>query len=293
LIKLAKKIVLGTAQFGLDYGINNKIGRISDVELKEIFSLCIENEIEYFDTAYSYGDSEDRIGKYSKGNKCKFNIISKLPACKPEEVANTVKSSLSKLNEEVFYGYLIHNIKSFNENPEVLDELYKNKEIGLIKKIGFSLYNVDELEMLFDKKVNFDLVQVPYNIFDQRFESYFKILKEKNIEIHTRSVFLQGLVFMNSENLSGGLLPAKEKIEMLNSLAVRTGLPIRVLCLSFVLESYFVNKVVIGIDGKKHLMELLESEEDIEKAFEYFEELKKLKLDNLNVLLPYKWIKQN
>lgn len=289
--KIAKKIVLGTAQFGLDYGINNKTGRISDEELKEIFSLCIANGIEYFDTAYSYGDSEERIGKYSKENNFKFNIISKLPGCKPEEVSGTVKNSLDKLNETAFYGYLIHNIKFFNEHPEVLDELFKLKEAGLIRKIGFSLYSTDELEMLFDKKINFDLVQFPYSIFDQRFESYFKILKEKNIEIHTRSVFLQGLFFMNPENLNEGLLPAKEKIEMLNELSVRSGLPVSALCLSFALKNSFVDKVVIGIDGKNHLMELLESERDIEKAFEYSGELKKLKLDNLNVLLPYKWKK--
>jgi aryl-alcohol dehydrogenase-like predicted oxidoreductase len=289
--KVAKKIVLGTAQFGLNYGINNKSGRISDEELKEIFSVCIAKGIKYFDTAYSYGDSEERIGKYSRENNIKFNIISKLPGCKPEEVSGTVRNSLNKLNVETFYGYLIHNTKFFNENPEVFDALFKLKETGLINKIGFSLYNIDELEMLFDKKVNFDLVQVPYNIFDHRFEPYFKILKEKNIEIHTRSVFLQGLFFMNPGNLIGGLLAAKEKIEMLNDLSISSGLSISSLCLSFVLKNSLVDKVVIGIDGKKHLMELLESERDIEKTFEYFEELKKLKLDNLNVLLPYKWIK--
>jgi aryl-alcohol dehydrogenase-like predicted oxidoreductase len=293
LSKLAKKIVLGTAQFGLDYGINNKTGRISDIELKEIFSLCNENDIEYLDTAYSYGDSEERIGKYSKENNFKFNIISKLPGCKPEEVEDTLKSSLKKLNADSVYAYLVHNIRTLNENPEILNELYKVKEAGFIKKIGFSLYNPDELEMLFEKKVDFDLVQVPYNIFDQRFESYFEALKKKNIEIHTRSVYLQGLFFISPENLNDGFLPAKKNMEMLYNISYRSGLPIRLLCLSFVLKSSFVDKVVIGIDRKKHLKELLQAEQNIESAYKYYDELTKLRLDIPDIILPYKWTKQS
>ncbi|MFA5405624.1 MAG: aldo/keto reductase, partial [Ignavibacteria bacterium] len=218
-----------------------------------------------------------------------FNVITKLPVCDVNKVENIVNSSLNRLNTDSVYGYLIHNVKAVKKNNDVFYELQKIKEKGLIKKIGFSLYNTSELETLFANKIDFNIIQVPYNLFDQRFESYFKLLKEKNIELHIRSVFLQGLFFIKPEKLDSEFLPVKEKIKLLNDVSMKSGIPIQVLCLSFVLRNSFVDKVVIGIDGNEHLLDLLSMEQKISEAFSYYDELKSLKEDNPNIILPYKW----
>ena len=199
---MKKRVAIGTAQFGSDYGINNKTGRLSDEEINQVLNICSVNDISFLDTAYVYGDSEKRIGKYCEENKRYFSIITKLPDCNINEFDKIFNDSLLRLKTDNVYGYLIHNINSFRKNPEIFNKLRKKKEAGKIKKIGFSLYNADELQMLFDIDFNFDLIQFPYNIFDRRFEPYFDTLKEKNVEIHTRSVYLQGLFFINPEELN-------------------------------------------------------------------------------------------
>lgn len=284
---ISKKIAIGTAQFGLDYGINNMKGRMSDEELNDVLNICSESGIECIDTAYSYGDSEERIGKYTKKNN--FRIISKLPGCSAMEVENKVCESLARLNIESVYGYLVHNAETLKKNPEVFSELRRIKDKGLINKIGFSLYSTDELETLFNDEIDFDIIQVPYNIFDRRFESYFQILKEKNIEVHTRSVYLQGLFFIKPDKLNAWFAPVKDKIIYLNEISKKSGIGIHHLCFSFVNKNTFVDKIVIGVDGKEHLLNLLHAGNELDKALIYYNELKNLREDNPDIILPYKW----
>lgn len=110
------KLVLGTAQFGLDYGINNKRGKLSKKEVFKILTYAKKNEIETLDTAYGYGDSEKIIGEFIKKNKICFKIISKLPKCNSKTVEYIFLKSLAKLSQDKIYGYLIHDFESFLKN---------------------------------------------------------------------------------------------------------------------------------------------------------------------------------
>lgn len=284
------KIALGTVQFGMDYGISNKRGKVPKKEVFQILDFAQKNDINILDTAYNYGDSEKLIGEFIRKKGKQFKIISKLPgSISHSQIDKILKTSLENLNIKNFYAYLIHDFKSFTENPKILEILKVYKTHKAINKLGFSLYYPEELEYLLKNKIEFDIVQVPFNLFDQRFEPYFKSLKEKGVEVHTRSVFLQGLFFKEPRELGKRFLTVISKISKLQKLAKNSNLPISALCLNFALLNNWVDHVIIGVDSFKNLAENL-VDVKYQKDFEKFaKELRNLKESNEQIIIPSKW----
>ena len=231
---LLNKIALGTAQFGSHYGIANQTGQIQKDQAQEILDYAHDHGVEMIDTAYHYGESEEMLGSLLKKNK-NFKIVSKLPSRGYFRKQNPFKKfdhftdqnfpsksfmrevffhSLERLKIDRLYGYLMsyysdtipkqdlvrqQDTEGFFKLPysaedtwSVLEDL---KQEGFIEKIGFSLYQPEQLDDLFLKKVPFDIIQLPYSIFDHRFEKYFSLLREMNVEICVRSVFFAGRCF--------------------------------------------------------------------------------------------------
>lgn len=284
------KIVLGTAQFGMDYGINNKRGKIPLSEAYKILNLAIESKIDTLDTAVSYGESEEVLGKLMKGSVYEWKIISKLPECKNSQVEAIVDTSLKKLNITKLYGCLIHSFDSYKRDMRIWDGLERLKADSKITKIGFSLYYPKELEFILQKNIRIDLVQLPFNIFDQRFLSYLPQLKEKGIELYARSVFLQGLVFKDPKELGGYFDPIRKKIEELKYLSMESEIPIFALCLNFVLMTNDIDKVVAGVDNLLNLREIvsvLDFSSRLNSAI--FGQLSDFRIDDENIILPFKW----
>jgi len=282
------KISLGTAQFGLNYGVNNQRGKIPEAEVFDILNKAIEFGIDTIDAAYGYGESERVIGKFLKDTRHKFKIISKLPECKCDRVKEIFQSSLNNLGLCTIYGYLIHSFNSYKRDTGVWSELEKLKNAGKVEKIGFSLYYPGELEYLLENEVYFDIVQVPFSVFDQRFEPFFLELRKKNIEVHIRSVFLQGLVFKKSGELDSGFLKIRPKIVILRDLSEELNLPLSVLCLGFVLLNN-VDKVIVGVDNKENLIDSMTKLKYAGRVNRIYERLKELKEDDENIILPINW----
>lgn len=283
------KIALGTAQFGMDYGINNKRGKIPREEVFEILNRASEYGIDTLDTAYAYGESETIIGEFIRDCNKKFKIISKLPKCEIKEVKNMFASSLKRLNTDMLYGYIIHSFKDYMENHEIWNILEDIKSDGKVKKTGFSVYTPDELDYLKKNKLKIDIIQVPYSIFDRRFERYFDELKNNGVEIHVRSVFLQGLVFKNPEELSSYFVKIKEKITKLNSLSGRLNVPIAALCLNFAVLNRFIDKVIVGVDSIENFTEIIDSSEHIPVTRNVYEDFFCFREDDEKIILPTNW----
>lgn len=186
---MSAHLALGTAQFGLDYGVNNKRGRIPPGEAAKILRYAWENDIRVLDSAWEYQESEAVIGEFIQKEKAPFKIVSKLPTAFEQNVIEGFEASLARLKLSKMHGYLVHHIQTFIEHKNILDDLLKLKRQGKVEKIGFSLYHTQDLEYLLVNHVPFDLLQVPLSILDQRFLPFFSKLKEKNIEIHVRSIF--------------------------------------------------------------------------------------------------------
>lgn len=263
------KIVLGTVQFGVNYGINNSLGQVSINEVTAILRIAEDNGIETLDTSSAYGNSEIVLGKALKESKTHFNIVSKYPKCK-ESVRSVFEKSIENLCVDSLYGYLVHHFEFYQEYPYIFDDMTSFKNEGKIQKVGFSLYNVEQLQYLFDKDVNFDILQFPYNIFDKQFEPYMPKLVEMGVEIHTRSAFLQGLFFKDTKTLPEKLKPLKLALDNLHNYCAYRGLTIEQLALGYVIANSNVKGALIGVDNHKQLESNLKvasfklSQEDID-----------------------------
>lgn len=248
------KLALGTVQFGLNYGINNNTGLLDDVNLQELLIYANQNGINTLDTAYNYGNSEKRVGKYLANSNINIKIISKAPkGTNSETIKNHLQESLSNLRTESLFGYLIHDFNDYVKDKKTINKLVDLKFPGIVKKIGFSIYYPEQLEIILSDNCDFDLIQLPYNLADRRFEEYFELLKNKNVEIHIRSVFLQGLFFMEIESLPSKLKPFIEFKKTLNEISNESNRNIENIALNFVYQNDYVDKVVIGVDNKKQL----------------------------------------
>lgn len=286
------KIALGAAQFGLDYGIANHSGRVSQNEIEKILQFSYDAGISYIDTAISYGDSEEKLGLC---NLNIFNIVTKIPAI--SETSNSrgaifkyIEESLSRLKIDKIYGVLIHDsgfLKKENSRS-IWTALQDIKEQGLIDKIGVSLYEPSEYLEL-KELMDIDLVQFPYNLIDRRFvdSGVAAMMKSKSIEIHTRSVFLQGLLLLPLE-VQTKYFPVH--LDLWNSLSEITSNNIHLkidLALSFVSSCKCIDQMIVGVDGLEQIKTLV----DIHKNS---------KIDNwpdINVLdreliNPSNWIKK-
>ena len=244
------KLVLGTVQFGLQYGVNSA-GRPSEEAVKGILAAAAEGGIDTLDTSSAYGNSEVILGECTTHEEG-FKIVSKYPKG-AIPVGEMFNSSLKRLKVEKLYGYLLHHFEVYINDPKVWDEFVALKESGKVQKIGFSLYTPEELDFVLKNNSPFDLIQIPFNIFDKKFLPYMKELHDKGIEIHVRSTFLQGLFFKDREALPEKLKPMKKYLLQLDESSKQSGLSISEIALNYNLQNPYIDGVLIGVDNVEQL----------------------------------------
>lgn len=283
--KLEKKLALGTAQFGLHYGISNQYGKTSMKEAGLILEESWRNCVDTIDTATAYGDAEIVLGENISHP---FKIVSKFPAgIMPVHISSTFKQSLINLKQDSLYGYLAHSPKHLAENPDCWKYLTELKEQGLIKKIGYSLYTIAELEELLDLDMIPGIIQCPYNLLERQFESYFNILKGHSTEIHIRSAFLQGLFFM-ADKLPSKLKTLEPALQQLVSIAANNNMSVGGMALNFVHSNPLVDKVVVGVNNCAQLIENIKIlKKDIDKKI--FLQVKNIEVKEKYLLNPVNW----
>ncbi|PKV62711.1 aldo/keto reductase [Pontibacter ramchanderi] len=283
------RLILGTAQFGLPYGISNQRGQIPEAEIATILTEAAKAGIDTLDTAAAYGSSEQCLGNVLHNLPAPYRIISKYPPNSPDKsIAQACRESLKRLRVEKLYGYLLHSYASYSSKPALLDELQELKASGLTERVGLSLYHPAEAEALLKQEAQIDILQFPYNIFDRRFEELLPELQNRGIETHVRSVYLQGLFFMQPDRLPLYLQGVTPKLEQLQLLANSYQLPIGAVCLAFALANPYISQVVIGVESLQTLQENIRySSTELPPAI--YTALQELKEENENIILPYKW----
>ena len=257
------KLALGTVQFGTKYGIANQIGQIRFKDVKKILQFARSVNIDLIDTAISYGDSEKVIG--NAGIK-DFKFVSKLPAL-PKTYVNIhswvedeIKLSLKRLGIQSLYGLLIHRSENLigDSGKEIIKALNNLKSKGTVKKIGVSIYESSELEKLKDL-INLDIIQAPFNIIDQRLlkSGWLSKLFKNDIEVHIRSIFLQGLLLMSKQKHFSKFNQWSNlwKIwhEWLNDNKI-TALEATV---RYALSIKEISRVIVGVDSKEQLQQII------------------------------------
>lgn len=257
-------LILGTAQFGLDYGLANKSGQVSPGEIAKILFLAAEHGLKLLDTAMDYGQSERALGQ-NKLNA--FQVMTKLPAL-PEDiidihlwVGQLVGRSLKRLNIHQLYALLLHRPLQLFEahGPELYKALVELKKLGQIKKIGISVYAPEEVEQVLDH-YDLDLVQMPGNVFDQRFldPGLRARLKKQKIEIHVRSVFLQGLLLLPKHQRPVKFQKWSDQWQKWNHWLAEHNLPPLAGCLRTMSGIEGLDGVLVGVDNLMQLQEIIE-----------------------------------
>ena len=279
-MNLTNKIGLGSVQFGIPYGVSNKEGQTSSIEVTKILKYANKLGITVIDTASAYGNAEEVLGQNDLN--C-FKIISKfMPLEVGDSISIQLEKSLSNLKINSLYGYLAHRPLNLIDNPKEWEELLKLKQENKIKKIGFSLNEPRELDLLLNKGMMPDLIQVPYNYFDNRFKDILIELNAKGCEIHTRSTFLQGLFFTDVQKLPSFFDQVKKNI---GDLQIKYENNLSSVLLKYVLSLDFIDVVIMGVENKMQLKNNLTNIENAQflspKDFNFSED----------VIMPSNWPK--
>ena len=256
------KLVLGAVQFGKDYGLV-KGKKINSFELKKIEKLTLKSNIKFIDTSINYGDSEKIIGN---SNLNELNIITKIKLPKKNVnidkwVKKEIGLSLKNLKIIQIYGVLVHDYRDLFgiRGKKYLKYLYNLKKKKIIKKIGISIYSPDDLKKIW----NFwkpEIVQTPFNIFDQRIENtgWIKTLKKFKILIFVRSCFLQGLLLSNYRSNKS----FKKYYKILDQFSICCkfrGISRLEACIDFVKSKKNIDYLVIGFNNYQQFKEILKS----------------------------------
>ncbi len=260
--KNPQKIGLGTAQFGLPYGISNTSGKVNLKEVRKIIETAKEHNCTVIDTAPSYGNAEAVLGK-NRDILSHFRILTKTPVLKNfashkirSYLRSTFFKSLKKIGLEKIEGLLVHHVNDLmgNNNCDVISTLKELKAEGLVNKIGFSCYTPEEAEKILDFFTP-DVIQIPVNVFNQEFVHHpiLKKLKKTGCEIHARSLFLQGLVFLASRQWPSYFAPFQEILNKFHYDLQEKGISPLEACLHYVLQIPEIDHAIIGVCQKNEL----------------------------------------
>ncbi len=258
------KIGIGTVQFGLNYGISNFSGKVSEKVARKILYTGFSSSIDTIDTANNYGESERVLGRLAlKRAKIitKISISSKETSNLELSIKKKIKNSLDRLKLKSLYGVLIHNPKLLKKyHYEATNKIFKNfKETGIIKKFGISVYNPKDLNEII-KHLSIDIIQLPINLFDRRMEKsgWLKKLKYKGIEIHARSIFLQGLLLLPKDKIPKKFLRYKKIFkDWYNWLDVHHDVNSKEACISYIKSLSEIDKIIIGFNNVSEIKEIV------------------------------------
>ncbi len=292
------KLSLGTAQFGLNYGITNNIGKIKNNEIKKILFLANQNGINSFDTAQDYGDSEKIIGQYRKERG--FKITTKLSNNGIESFNESsidlwdhkLKLSLKNLKTDKIENLLIHNPSDLQKPGNIFlkDWLKKIKHSNLVENIGLSIYSNYDLRNV--EREILDVVQLPLSLYNQKLltDGTLKNLKKLGCEIQVRSIFLQGLLISSLKDWPKGINnKLKYHHVKLENFIEKEQISLIDIALDFVKKIPYIDKIIVGISSSLDLQEILDSyNKEISLSFQ---ELKKWNYIDYEHLDPRYWNK--
>jgi aryl-alcohol dehydrogenase-like predicted oxidoreductase len=283
------KFCLGTVQFGMNYGIHqNK--KLAKSEIFKLLRHAYSSGIDMFDTASAYGDAEEILGEFIEANiqdRSKVRVISK-GKFEDGDLIDGVKQSLFNIKIDCLYGYMLHDAEIVFDKL-AMNRLNELKDRGLTQKVGVSIYT--PLQALKCLECSFiDMIQVPYNVFDNRLDkvNFFEIAKNKGVEIFARSVLLQGLLTMDVDRLPLNMKFVEPYLKKYNLLSKKYAISTFEIAVKYVMSHKFINYMVFGVDNIVQL-------DDYLNIYDVMDENLKNELDKIflyvdeRVLMPNMW----
>ena len=286
------KLALGTVQFGMDYGVTNPEGKITFDEVCNILLYAKTQGINVLDTAQAYGDSETVIGKALNEIDQSFEIISKVISLSELEgdLSANIRRSLDRLQCDTLDGLLLHRADDLLGElaDDNFEQLLALKEVRLVNKIGVSVYTPEQAQLI-AQRFPLDLIQLPLNLFDQRFilTGCLDFLAQRNIEIHARSLFLQGILLNSYHSLPSYFHAFKAEFDKYNNFQQIHQLSALQSCFALCQQSKTVDKFVIGCCSKSQLQELCAT--FFEPQDIGLESIQELSVSDEELILPQNW----
>lgn len=285
------KIVIGTANFNNIYGVQkSKITK--KIINSKILKTLSEYKIKVLDTAFEYNNDKTLFKNY---NLKKLKIITKVKLPKKnvsvylKNFENRLISKMKELGINYFDYLLLHNSGdlSLKNGRILLNKILNLKKNKLIKKIGASIYEPKELPIIYKNFVP-DLIQAPLNIFDQRLinSNFYNLIKKNKTDLQIRSIFLQGLLLKNVDELERMHIN-KKLINEINTFELwckKKKISRLEACIFFVKNLKNVKFITIGFDSDLELKQILKGFK-LKKKF-YF---KQSNVINNQLIDPRKW----
>lgn len=268
------KLALGTVQFGLDYGVANTGGKVGSAAVGRILSAARELGIDMLDTAEAYGTAEEVLGGIGVAD---FEVVGKLGRldCAPRDlishVEERVAASLRRLGLPRLYGLLLHAPQQLLDEPDLarplIDALEAVRDTGLAGRIGVSTYSPDQTLRLCEL-FPFDLVQLPLSPIDARWHRSGALgalgaLKAGGVEIHVRSVFLQGLLLMAPEDAPAWCAPWAGLLRDWQDWVRSQGLSLVEGALALTAANPHVDRIVVGVLDEAQLREIAQAAQTV------------------------------
>ena len=266
-MKRALKLGLGTVQWGTAYGIANRAGQAATDEVSKLILIAKQHGITLLDTAHAYGEAEKVLGEHGVVSMG-FRVVTKTLPLESNNlteqdaalVSAAFMESLRWLKCTQVYGLLVHHADNLLAagGDRLWAILQALKAQSRVEKIGVSVYQADQLEKILDCYA-IDLVQLPFNLYDQRFMQTGLLgrLKEARVEIHARSAFLQGLLLFPPAQLPEHFSAIRNHHAKLHHQVSEAGLTPLEACLRFCLDQADIDQVIVGCESSGQLDEIL------------------------------------
>lgn len=258
-----RRLILGTAQLGMAYGIANRIGQPGPQQAEAIIRTAWHQGVTHFDTAQDYGESESLLGCILDGFGLAetARITTKLHPdtrlLNKDEVLQAVAHSIRVLKIPKLYCLMLHREHHLDFMEKGLGDILKNLiRDGYVEHIGISVYSPEAASAALDSDL-IDIVQLPANILDRRFEKagVFQTAIAKNKKIHIRSIFLQGLILMEMQDLPRNMSFARPVLQQLKTFAKEKNMTRTALALHYIKIKYPESCVLFGAEAPVQVLE--------------------------------------
>jgi aryl-alcohol dehydrogenase-like predicted oxidoreductase len=256
------EIAIGTANFGLRYGVANSQGQLSKSSISEILRLAKSLGITCLDTANAYGESQRVLGEFGVRDWRVVSKISSVPK-ECEDIKVFVRAQIDlilvSLNLSEIDTVLIHNSKDLTgeSGDEIYEALDDAKLRGKVKNVGVSIYDPSDLELI-TRRFHLDVVQAPINVFDDRLQEsgWLDRLVSMGVEVHARSVFLQGVLISTDAQRNDFFKPWTATFDKWNQFCETTNDSPLVNCIKHISSFDKVSCAVVGVDSAHNLYEV-------------------------------------
>jgi aryl-alcohol dehydrogenase-like predicted oxidoreductase len=295
--RTASRLVLGTAQLGMPYGIANNIGQPNFEMALSIIKTAWEYGIREFDTAQAYGESEAVLGRAfaSLGISNDVRIITKLnpklDSHRGQDIKRAVDKSLERLQVPRLYGIMLHREEWLDDlNHGLKKTLQTLVHDGIVQHLGVSLYTPAKALWALESDI-FEMIQVPANLLDHRFADagVFALANEKRKQVYIRSVFLQGLLLMKPENLPANMAFARSTLDKLDSLCAQYSFSRQELALLYIKGQYPQARIIAGAETQAQLEQNLHIWKDNFRSISEIKEFDSWSIADERIVNPSLW----